>query len=87
VDLEQVPQATFADLRDARVGDPCAQCSGELEGARVIEIGNIFKLGTRYSEPLRATYLDENGKEQLYCILGVWATDGDGKPVFDDSGG
>ena len=52
VTLEQVPQATFADLRDARVGDPCAQCSGDLEGARVIEIGNIFQLGLKYSVPM-----------------------------------
>jgi prolyl-tRNA synthetase len=64
VTLEQVPQATFADLRDARVGDPCAQCSGDLEGARVIEIGNIFQLGLKYSVPMGATYLDEDGKEQ-----------------------
>ena len=64
VTLAQVPQATFADLRDARVGDPCAQCSGELEGARVIEIGNIFQLGIKYSVPMGATYLDEDGKER-----------------------
>jgi len=64
VTLAQVPRATFADLRDARVGDPCAQCSGELEGARVIEIGNIFQLGLKYSVPMGATYLDEDGKEQ-----------------------
>ena len=62
--LEQVPQATFADLRDARAGDPCAQCSGDLEGARVIEVGNIFQLGTKYSEPMGATFLDEDGKER-----------------------
>ena len=47
--LEQVPQATFTDLRDARPGDPCPQCAGELEGARVIEVGNIFQLGLKYS--------------------------------------
>ena len=64
VKLEQVPQATFADLRDARPGDPCAQCSGELEGARVIEVGNIFQLGTKYSVPMGATFLDEDGKER-----------------------
>jgi prolyl-tRNA synthetase len=64
VTLEQVPQATFADLRDARVGDPCARCPGELEGARVIEIGNIFQLGLKYSVPMGATFLDEDGKER-----------------------
>ena len=64
VTLKQVPQATFTDLRDARPGDPCAQCSGDLEGARVIEVGNIFQLGLKYSVPMGATFLDEDGKEQ-----------------------
>ena len=64
VSLEMVPQATFCDLRQARTGDPCPQCLGDLEGARVIEVGNIFQLGTKYSEPMGATFLDEDGKEQ-----------------------
>jgi len=64
VTLEQVPQARFADLRQARPGDPCGGCAGELEGARVIEVGNIFQLGTKYSLPMGATYLDEDGKER-----------------------
>ncbi len=64
VTLEQVPQATFTDLRDARPGDPCSQCTGELEGARVIEVGNIFQLGLKYSVPMGATFLDEDGKER-----------------------
>jgi len=64
VTLEQVPQAVFADLRDARPGDPCARCSGDLEGARVIEVGNIFQLGPKYSVPMGATFLDEDGKER-----------------------
>jgi prolyl-tRNA synthetase len=59
-----VPQATFCDLRKARAGDPCPQCLGDLEGARVIEVGNIFQLGTKYSEPMGATFLDEDGKER-----------------------
>jgi prolyl-tRNA synthetase len=64
VSMELVPQATFCDLRQARAGDPCPQCAGDLEGARVIEVGNIFQLGTKYSEPMGATFLDEDGKEQ-----------------------
>ncbi len=64
VTLEMVPQATLCDLRQARAGDPCPQCAGDLEGARVIEVGNIFQLGTKYSEPMGATFLDEAGKEQ-----------------------
>lgn len=64
VTLEQMPQATFADLRDVRPGEPCAQCSGELQGARVIEVGNIFQLGLKYSVPMGATFLDEDGRER-----------------------
>jgi prolyl-tRNA synthetase len=64
VTLAQVPQATFTDLRDARPGDPCGRCSGDLEGARVIEVGNIFQLGLKYSVPMGATFLDEDGKER-----------------------
>jgi prolyl-tRNA synthetase len=63
VTLEQIPQAVFADLREARPGDACPQCDGELQGARVIEVGNIFQLGTKYSTPMGATFLDEDGKE------------------------
>ena len=64
VTLEQIPRATFADLRRARPGDPCARCTGDLEGARVIEVGNIFQLGLKYSVPMGATFLDEDGKER-----------------------
>jgi len=64
VSLEMVPQATFCDLRKARPGDPCPQCLGDLEGARVIEVGNIFQLGTKYSEPMGATFLDVDGTER-----------------------
>src|SRR5450756_1960649 len=71
VSLEMVPQATFSDLRQARAGDPCPQCVGDLEGARVIEVGNIFQLGTKYSEPMGATFLDEDGKE-LPIVMGSY---------------
>jgi prolyl-tRNA synthetase len=64
VSMAMVPQATFCDLRKARADDPCPQCPGELEGARVIEVGNIFQLGTKYSELMGATFLDLDGKEQ-----------------------
>lgn len=60
----EIPGAVFADLRDARPGDPCAQCGGDLEGARVIEVGNIFQLGLKYSQPMGATFLDEEGTER-----------------------
>ena len=57
-------QAEYADLREAEPGDTCAQCGAALVVERVIEIGNIFKLGTKYSVPLGALYLDEQGQER-----------------------
>ncbi|HEX7550361.1 MAG TPA: His/Gly/Thr/Pro-type tRNA ligase C-terminal domain-containing protein, partial [Candidatus Methylomirabilis sp.] len=57
-------QAEFADLREANAGDACAKCGVPLTVERVIEIGNIFKLGTKYSVPLGAVYLDEDGQER-----------------------
>ena len=54
----------FADLHAVTAGEACEQCGQPLAVEKVIEIGNIFKLGTRYSEALGAMYLDESGKEQ-----------------------
>ena len=51
------------DVRSVEAGDT-APGGGTIEIEPAIEIGNIFKLGTRYSEPLGATYLDENGKQR-----------------------
>jgi len=56
--------AEFADIHTAAAGDACVKCSKALRIERVIEIGNIFKLGTRYSVPLKANYLDEGGSEK-----------------------
>lgn len=53
-----------ADIRLIQEGDPCPHCGGEVSKARGIEVGQVFKLFTRYSSALKATYLDENGKEQ-----------------------
>ena len=57
-------QAEFADLQEANAGDGCGRCGQPLAIERVIEVGNIFKLGTKYAEPLRAVYLDEQGQER-----------------------
>jgi prolyl-tRNA synthetase len=57
-------QAEFADLHEAKAGDGCGRCGTPLQVESVIEIGNIFKLGTKYSVPLRAVYLDEQGQER-----------------------
>lgn len=61
-----------ADLVLARDGDACAQCGGALRTSRGVEVGNIFKLGTRYTEALGAVFLD---------------SDGDSKPVIMGSYG
>jgi len=57
-------EAEFADIHSASAGDTCTLCGNPLRIERVIEIGNIFKLGTKYSVPLKANYLDENGTEK-----------------------
>jgi prolyl-tRNA synthetase len=54
----------FADIRQANPGDACPNCGGELVAQPAIELGHIFKLGTFYSEPLEATFLDEDGQER-----------------------
>ncbi len=56
-------QARFADVRAVETGDTCPAGS-EIRIEPAIEVGNIFKLGTRYSEPLGARYLDEDGTEK-----------------------
>jgi prolyl-tRNA synthetase len=57
-------QARFFDLHIARSGDACVECGQPLRLERVIEVGNIFKLGTKYSAPLHAVYLDQEGRER-----------------------
>ncbi len=54
----------FADLHAVTAGEACVECGKPLGVEKVIEIGNIFKLGTKYSAALGATYLDESGREQ-----------------------
>ena len=57
---------TFVDIRTVAAGDACPRCaSGKLEMWRGIEVGHVFKLGTKYSKALNATYLDANGREQI----------------------
>ena len=61
----------FGDIRFIKEGDLCPKCGGELEFKRGIEVGHVFKLGTKYSKALRATYLDKRGKEQ-YIVMGCY---------------
>jgi len=61
----------FADLRFAADGDRCPRCGGTLHTTRGIEVGHIFKLGTKYSDAMHATYLDEHGVERP-MIMGCY---------------
>ena len=54
----------FADLREAEAGDACPRCNGKLEVWRGIEVGHVFKLGTKYSHKMGATVLDNQGQER-----------------------
>lgn len=64
VNLSQIADVTFADLRVVGAGDPCPHCGQPLAGATAIEIGNIFQLGTKYSAAMGARFLDEEGNER-----------------------
>ncbi|QNO16457.1 proline--tRNA ligase [Alkalicella caledoniensis] len=54
----------YGDLKTVINADMCHNCSGNLSSSKGIEVGHIFKLGTKYSESLNAKYLDNNGKEK-----------------------
>ncbi len=73
VDLERDCSINeYGDFCFAKEGDGCPVCKeGRLEEKRGIEVGHVFKLGTKYSEALGATYLNENGKEQP-AVMGCY---------------
>lgn len=60
-----------ADIRNAVAGDPSPDGKGAVEICRGIEVGHVFQLGTRYSEAMKCTYLDENGKAQA-MVMGCY---------------
>ncbi len=60
-----LPEPEVADIRNVVAGDPSPDGKGVLEIQRGIEVGHVFQLGTRYSEDMKATYLDEKGQPQL----------------------
>jgi prolyl-tRNA synthetase len=64
VELGRDFEATVADIRVPREGDVCPNCGGRLRFQTAIEVGHIFKLGTRYSVPMGAMFLDEDGSEK-----------------------
>jgi prolyl-tRNA synthetase len=61
----------WADLRTVVAGEKCSNCGAALKVRRAIEVGHVFKLGTKYSQALNALYLDESGKQQL-LIMGCY---------------
>ncbi|MFQ5736924.1 MAG: proline--tRNA ligase [Thermodesulfobacteriota bacterium] len=61
----------YADIRNAVEGDGCPRCEGMLSIKRGIEVGHVFKLGTKYSTAMGATFLDEQGREKP-MIMGCY---------------
>lgn len=61
----------FADLRNARAGDGSPRKDGTLKTAKGIEVGHVFMLGTKYSQAMKATFLDAQGQEQL-AVMGCY---------------
>ena len=66
-----LPSPEFGDFKLAREGEGCPQCGGKLQSARGIEVGHIFKLGTKYSEAMNCRYLDAKGESQI-VIMGCY---------------
>lgn len=72
VNIDRDFKATvIGDFRCITEGDVCHKCGGEIKTCQGIEVGHIFKLGTKYSEALDCTFLDENGKSQV-VIMGCY---------------
>ncbi|MCX6924052.1 MAG: proline--tRNA ligase [Verrucomicrobia bacterium] len=66
-----IQAAHWADLRLVQAGEACYKCGQPLKVQRAIEVGHVFKLGTKYSQALNALFLDETGKQQP-AILGCY---------------
>jgi prolyl-tRNA synthetase len=86
-----LPEPVVADLRNVVAGDASPDGKGTLAIQRGIEVGHVFQLGTRYSEDMKATYLDETGKPQLMQMgcYGIGITRILGAAIeqnFDDKG-
>ena len=65
IDIERdVDVEAFIDVRTVNASEPCPDCAASLRIAQAIEVGHIFKLGTKYSDSMGATFLDETGSER-----------------------
>lgn len=64
-------EGKIGDYRNITIGEKCPDCGKEITIARGTEVGHIFKLGTKYSEAMNATFIDENGKNQPF-IMGCY---------------
>ena len=71
VDTLTAEEKSYADISAVQEGDTCTHCGGSLRYTKGIEAGHIFQLGTQYSEPLAANFLDENGKSQP-MVMGTY---------------
>ncbi len=72
VDVERdIRVDQWADLRTVKAGEPCLRCGRPLRSSRAIEVGHVFKLGTKYSEKLGALFLDEAGTRRP-CVMGCY---------------
>ncbi len=71
VDMSVLDEALFADIYTAKEGDGCPHCEGKLLYKKGIEVGHIFKLGTTYSKPLKADFLNEKGQAEP-LIMGTY---------------
>jgi len=61
----------YADIREVKAGEKCPSCNSELKFKKGIEVGQVFKLGTKYSEKLKATFTDQDGKNKPF-IMGCY---------------
>ena len=72
VDLRRdVKLDAYADLRNITEADRCPRCGGEVKLRKGIEVGHVVKLGLKYSQAMNASFLDENGKEQI-MVMGCY---------------
>jgi prolyl-tRNA synthetase len=63
--------ANWVDVRTVCAGEPCPRCGQPLKIQRAIEVGHVFKLGTKYSKSLNAVFLDEAGQQQ-FAVMGCY---------------